>query len=204
MSEHGTAFLFLYLNHHGDMDWDTYLKATSKMKCRPLLREALQYVNGDTALDLGAGSLADTLFLLNSGFKVTAVDSNSKVMEYAKPDENLSVEICAFEDYSFPENLFDLVNAQYALPFNLPKTFKGTFRRMVSSMKMGAIFTGQLFGTEDGWVEKKTMTFFSAEEVHELLDCFSKVHVLREEKKIGPTVSGMDKFWHVFHIIAEK
>ncbi len=186
------------------MDWDNYLKATSKMKCRPLLKEALQYVHGDTALDLGAGSLADTLFLLDSGFKVTAVDSNPQVMEYVKPDKNLSVEIRAFEDYSFPENSFDLVNAQYALPFNAPETFKQTFRRMVSSMKSDAVFTGQLFGTEDGWAKKKAMTFFSAEEVRELLGCFSKVHALREEKKIGPTASGTDKFWHVFHIIAEK
>jgi hypothetical protein len=187
------------------MSWDAFLKATSKMKHRPLLGEALQYVSHDgVALDLGAGALSDASFLLDLGFKVTAVDNNPKIVEYAKPDENLSIEICTFEDYSFPENSFDLVNAQYSLPFNRPETFKEVFRKMCASLKRGGIFTGQLFGTEDGWADNTAMTFFSAEEVRELLSCFSKAHVLREEKKMGPTASGTDKFWHVFHIIAEK
>lgn len=186
------------------MDWDNFLKATSKMKCRPFLKDALQYVKGNTALDLGAGALRDALFLLDSGFKVTAVDSNPKILEYAKPNENLSVEISTFEDYSFPKGSFDLINAQYALPFNRPETFKDTFERMISSMKSRAIFTGQLFGTEDGWAEKKAMTFFSRNEASALLKGFGKVYVMREEKKLGPTVSGTDKLWHVFHIIAEK
>lgn len=189
------------------MSWDNYLKATSHIKCRPLLKEAFQYINeagGKNALDLGAGALGDTFFLLEAGFTVTAVDSNPKILEYVKPNENLSVEICSFEDYSFPENSFDLVNAQYALPFNEPETFKTVFQKMISSMKDDAIFVGQLFGTEDGWAEKETMTFLSAEQVDELLHNFKKVHVLREEKKMDPTASGTDKFWHVFHIVAEK
>lgn len=187
------------------MTWNTYLKATSGMKCRPLLKEALQYVNGTNALDLGAGALGDTLCLLEAGFTVVAVDSNPSVLEYVtQPQKNLSVEICKYEDYAFPVDSFDLVNAQYALPFNEPTTFKETFRKMISSMKDGAIFSGQLFGIEDGWAHKKNMTFFSLEQVHELLSGFKKVHVLREEKKLGPTASGVEKMWHVFHIIAEK
>ncbi len=189
------------------MTWDTYLKATSHIKCRPLLREALPYVQGNIgirALDLGAGALRDTFFLLDAGFAVTAVDSNPKILEYAKPHENLSIEICAFEDYSFPENSFDLVNAQYALPFGKPEIFETTFQRMISSLKDGAIFTGQLFGVEDGWAHKKEMTFCSAEQVSELLKGFEKVLVLREEKNSGPTAIGPEKTWHVFHIIARK
>ncbi|MDB5237393.1 MAG: class SAM-dependent methyltransferase [Parcubacteria group bacterium] len=186
------------------MNWDSYLKATSGRKCRPLLREALEHVHGTQALDLGAGSLADTFFLLEAGFTVVAVDNNPKIFEYSKPHKNLSIEICNFEDYSYLENMFDLVNAQYALPFNAPETFDVTFKKMVSSMKDGAIFTGQLFGTEDGWADRETMTFVTKEKVDELLQYFKKVHVLREEKKIGPTALGPDKMWHVFHIIAEK
>ncbi|MDB5265602.1 MAG: class SAM-dependent methyltransferase [Parcubacteria group bacterium] len=189
------------------MSWDDYLKATSNSKCRPLLREAFQYLkktDRGNALDLGAGALGDTSFLLKAGFTVIAVDSNPKILEYSKPHENLSVEISSFENYSFPENSFDLINAQYALPFNKPETFESVFQKMILSMKDSAIFTGQLFGTEDGWAEKKTMTFLSAEQVNKLMENFKKVHVLREEKKLGPTATGIDKFWHVFHIIAEK
>ncbi len=186
------------------MAWEQYLKKTSNWKPRPLLLEALPYVKGKNVLDLGAGSLSDAHYLTENGFRVTALDKNPKVLEYAQPDDNLIVYIAPFCEFEYQENFYDLVNAQYALPFEKPEEFNTTFHKILKSMKEGAIFTGQLFGVDDGWAEKKEMTFHSTEQITALSNYFSNVRVLREEKKIGPTVTGEDKMWHVFHIIAEK
>ncbi len=186
------------------MKWTKFLDATGTMACRPLLREALPFVSGSVALDLGAGALRDSLFLLDHGFTVTAVDSNPEVTQYAPDNADFELHICSYSEFAFPTSNYDLVSAQYALPFESPEEFSVIFSKIIASLKAGGIFTGQLFGSDDGWASREDMTFHTKEQVEELLHPFTTIHVLREEKRLGPTASGEEKMWHVFHIIAEK
>ncbi len=169
-----------------------------------MLLEALPYVKGKNVLDLGSGSLNDAHYLAENGFVVTAVDSNPKILEHVQADKLISICITPFSGFCFEDNSYDLVNAQYALPFESPEQFEATFCKVVKSLKTGGIFAGQLFGIEDGWATNSKMTFHTQKQIETFTSLFSKVHVLREEKKIGPTVLGTDKMWHVYHIIAEK
>ncbi len=180
-----------------DPKWNDYIKKTKNSNPRPLLVEALQYVEKGKALDLGCGAGNDTRFLKEKGFEVASVDSNEGVKEFV-PDAITS----SFEDFNFGQG-YDLVSAQYALPFNPPDSFNTMFKRLTKSLKSAGIFTGQFFGKEDSWSSNKNMTFHSENEGKDLLALY-KIHVFREEKKHGKTVSGEDKFWHVFHVIAEK
>lgn len=179
--------------------WNTYFLNTKGMEPRPFLTEALSYVkNKNDALDLGCGVGIDTTFLKVNGFSVTSVDSAPEVKEYV-PD----VIVSTFVDFPFPAEKYDLINAQYSLPFNSPKTFNAVFTRITNSLKSGGIFVGQFFGKQDGWSHNKEMTFHTEEEVRKLLDPY-KIQVLRERKEDGKTASGEAKFWHVFNVIAEK
>ena len=58
-------------------NWSDYIKKTKDRKPRSLLIESLNYVkNKGRSLDLGAGALNDSIFLLQSGFdSVTAIDN---------------------------------------------------------------------------------------------------------------------------------
>ncbi len=186
--------------------WDTYLKHTKNLKPRPLLLETLHYVkNEGQVLDLGAGSLNDTRFLLEYGFHVTAVDSNPSVREYATdlPIDCFNLVISTFEDFSFPEQKYDLVNAQMALPFNKPETFIHVFNSLKNSLANGGIFAGQFFGTRDEWASRTDRTFHTREEVIEMLKDLTIIK-LSEEKKDGTLVDGSPKHWHIFHVIAQK
>ena len=50
--------------------WKKYQGRTANGKLRPLVVEALEQVTRrDSALDLGAGALNDTAYLLEQGFK---------------------------------------------------------------------------------------------------------------------------------------
>ncbi len=188
------------------MAWDTFLKATAQKSPRPLLKEALSFVKGvgeRRALDLGAGAMNDVHFLAQNGFKVIAVDSNKEVEKYMQDIPNAEFVASTFDVFSFPLKEFDIVNAQYSLPFNPPTTFNIMFSKLIHSLKKGGIFVGQLFGEEDGWAGDTKMTFHSDTEIKDLLQPFN-ILVYREEKKLGTTVAGKEKFWHVLHIIAEK
>ena len=51
--------------------WSQYIAKTKNKSPRPLLVRALSYVkNKNKALDLGAGALNDSRYLLENGFKV--------------------------------------------------------------------------------------------------------------------------------------
>jgi trans-aconitate methyltransferase len=189
------------------MNWNDYLTATKNSSPRSLLLEAIKYVKEeDNALDLGAGALNDTRFLLEQGFAVEAVDSNPTILEYAAnlpQDAKVTFTVSTFDQYNFPKNVYDLVSAQYALPFNPPETFDKVFSKITDSLKAEGVFTGQFFGPEDEWSTRPNMTFHTKEDIKALLAPYS-IHKLEETKGIRPTAVGPDKFWHVFKVIASK
>ena len=183
--------------------WKKYHQNTKDREPSKLLLEALQYVrNKDQALDLGAGALVESKLLLAEDFnEVTAVD--------VVPLENLDdtrfhfVE-SSFEDFSFPTNTFDIVNANLSLPFSKPEHFNEVWEKMKSSMVNEGVFSGQLFGVKDEWnKEDSEMTFHTRAQVESLLQGF-KVKKLKEVEKEATLVSGGEKFWHIFAIIAVK
>ncbi|MCB9810978.1 MAG: methyltransferase domain-containing protein [Candidatus Nomurabacteria bacterium] len=179
--------------------WTSYYSNTNTKSARPLLVEAMPYVNnGKYALDLGCGAGNDTIFLRENGFTVTSVDSSLEVKKYI-PD----VIISTFEDFSFSTDKYDIVNAQYSLPFNSPDSFHKVFDKITKSLRLGGIFVGQFFGDSDEWSKNKDMSFYTKDKVLEFFNQYH-IHVFREKKENGRLASGEAKFWHVFSIIAEK
>jgi tellurite methyltransferase len=136
-----------------------------------LLVDAVPLVsNKGTALDLGCGAGRDTKYLLAQGFEVTAVDANSQTRELIarlSHQDKLHYVNSSFETFPFRE--YDLINAQWSLPFNSKATFGEMFQRMKSAIKPGGVFTGQLFGINDEWNKpKREMTFNTEEDAKQL------------------------------------
>lgn len=188
--------------------WAEYIEKTKEMPPRPLLVEAVAFVSmKNEALDLGAGALQDTKYLLSQGFKhVTALDKENLVEDILKelPQDRVEYVVSNFENFEFPLNKFDLINAEYSLPFNPSSTSETVLIRIKNSLKPGGIFAGQLFGLNDTWnTEGRDMTFYSREQVERLFNDMEIIK-LSEEEKDGQTVVGGVKHWHIFHIIARK
>lgn len=187
--------------------WRTFHERTAERPPSESLVNAMKFVAGkDAALDLGAGSLRDTKFLLRSGFEsVTAVDIEPATTEAANKlgDEHLMVVIAPFQEFDFPENSFDLVNAQLSLPFTPSESFDEVFGKMKNSLKPGGIFVGELFGKNDSWSGSPDMTFHTLEEVRGLLAGMTILD-LQEKEKDDTTVAGSLKHWHIFYITACK
>jgi len=172
-----------------------------------MLVKALGFVKSkNEALDFGSGALNDVIYLLSQGFKhVIALDKVAVAAEIAEtlPADRFEYVISTFERFNFPKEKFDLINAQYALPFISPDSFMRVFEDMHKSMNSGAILVGQFFGDRDGWKDNKAMTFHSRAAVEGLLKDF-KVIELQEEEQDKKTASGDMKHWHVFHFVVSK
>lgn len=183
-------------------NWPEYIKLTENKLPRPLLVEALDHVNHRySALDLGAGALNDSKYLLAAGFKkIMAIDS-----EEVPPLVNSAFVFkkILIEDYDFPSDTFHLVNAQFVLPFVKKEKLSRVVSDIKKSLKDGGIFTGQFFGTNDDWSKLSYVSIFSKEEVLKMLSGFEKI-LVREEEKEAPMANGNRKHWHIFHFIVKN
>ncbi len=158
-------------------------------------------------MDLGSGALNDVKFLVSKDFKhITAVDSKPLAQDIIEnfPSEIVSYVISTFEDFDFVEDKYDLINAEYSLPFNPEETFERVIKSIISSLKKDGILTGQFFGTKDEWnVEGHKMNFQTREQAEKLLSGLEVID-FKEEEADRPTAKGDMKHWHVFHFIARK
>lgn len=172
-----------------------------------LLREAVGFVNGTKALDLGAGTLQDSRYLLDNGFDVLAVDH---VQPRRLPhNRRFAFLNCRFDQISSTHNKFDLVTAQWSLPFagGSKARFRTLWTNIRSALVHGGVFTGQLFGNRDAWAEQRRygdVVFHTRKEVKKLLKELEVLH-FGEVERLGREVGrARFKHWHYFNIIARK
>ena len=188
--------------------WYKYAERARDRPPRPLLLEAAKFTTRrDAAIDIGAGALNDVLFLLDAGFAhVTALDGEPIAQDIADtlPPDRFRYVIATFEDFAFPFTAYDLLNAQYALPFIRADQFDRVFDAIIASLRPGGIITGQFFGDRDDWVGTPNMTFHSREAAEALLAPLTVLSFREEDDPNSQTINGTPKHWHLFHFIARK
>lgn len=153
-------------------DWKAFFERRKDQPPRPLLVRAVEFVQSvDHAVDLGPGALNDVRFLLAKGFKhVTAIDEILMANEVALtfPAHRFDYIKSSFEDFDFPREKYDLVNAQNSLSFIAPDQFDRVFGSVLLSLKKGGVFAGQLVGDQDDWASRRLdMTFSTAEQTEQ-------------------------------------
>jgi tellurite methyltransferase len=160
-------------------------------------------------LDLGSGALYDARYLLSEGFvKVVSLDASKSYLrratELSQKNTHFEFHNLALEEYPFPKRTFDMISAQFILPFLGPEKFPSIWDSIQASLKKGGIFSGQLFGNRDGWNTKDTqMIFFSKRALkklfagYEILQCY-------ELEQDGSEAIGNKQHWHVFNFILKK
>ncbi len=187
--------------------WEEYFKKTGNNPPRPLLVKALERVSkkSGNALDIGAGALNDTKYLLNNGWDVVAIDSSKEFMKYAThvTDKKFQAVNLPIEKYQFNKT-FSLINAQFVLSFIKKDLFKHALDQIISSLESGGIFCGNFFGQEDERNKVETqMTFLTRKEVESLFKDFQIIS-FNEVRENAKTAAGKMKYWHVHEIIAMK
>ena len=159
-------------------------------------------LNEKSAIDLGCGAGNDTIFLLEKGFKVTAIDSELQVKQLLEDrvenNSNLDVVIGDFSKVEIPKT--DLLLANFSL-FFVKKDFDLFIEKVLQNVNKKGFFSGTFLGKEDDWIKSKATV-----DKDELLNYFSKYKIMyySEEKYYKDTLEKKNKFWHVYTIIAQK
>ena len=194
-----------------DWDWSEFQNKMTAIPPRPILLKVLDLFDGfkGYAVELGCGSGVDTIHLINSGWKVYAVDGTTngfeniraKIPEYKLSD--LEFIQANFEDVTIPEA--DLIYSSYSIPFCRWEAFDAFWGKIVEAIRVGGRFAGHIFGEQDGWSNFiDDITLKTKSETIALFEGFD-IEYFDElcEDRPSSNVSGM-KRWHVFEIIAIK
>lgn len=194
--------------------WDKYYKNKLYQSPAQVIVNAnkLFAIKGN-AIDLGCGIGNETVFLLNQGWKVWAIDSEPKAIQMMKKRNditdfaNLEVLISNFETLNW--NLFpkvDCICASKALPFCDPVKFESLWFSIKEKITPSGRFSGHFFGKNyQGFntQEMKHMTFLTREEVLKLFDDFN-VEYFEEKEEEGKSGTGRIIHSHIFEVIAQK
>ncbi len=195
-------------------DWSAYYSAVDGRPPRDTLLVALERFEAEQsatqsrfAVDLGCGEGRDTVELLKRGWRVLAIDGEKEAIARLLSrsgihSERLETQVIRFEEISLPKQV-DLVNASFSLPFCPPEHFPSLWENIVSSLRSGGRFCGQLFGDRDSWAIYTSMNHHTREQVEVLLRPF-EVEVFEEEDHPGKTALGEEKHWHIFQLVARK
>ena len=190
------------------MSWKEYYEK-KELSPGDLTRRAIdsfeqKELENKRAIDLGCGNGRDTLFLLSEGWSVYAIDSAAASMEIMETNipkalkEKLTLKCLTFNEVEWHE--VQLVNASLSLPFCEEKDFPRLWKNITDSIISEGIFAGHFFGINDDW---KQLFLITKEELENLLLDFEILYFDEKEYK-KPSLTGPEKHWHVFKVIAKK
>ncbi|NLS10912.1 class I SAM-dependent methyltransferase [Nesterenkonia sp. MY13] len=192
-----------------EADWAEYYRKVQGRSARELVLEAAALAEKPgSALDLGCGDGAETLYLLERGWSVTAVDLEPAAIDLTRQRAGESAELNAYvadlAKYS-PEPA-DLILASVSLPFIPEEAFNRLWPQLVAALNPHGILAVHLFGDRDSWARGEAavagMTFHSRAEVEQLLTGLDVLD-LQEHEFDGPSGRG-PKHWHRYDIIARR
>jgi len=163
-------------------------------------------VRGQRVIDLACGEGRDTLELVRRGWRVVAIDQSRRgidmLLDQLDVDHavRVSPQIASFADARLVP--CDLLNSSFAIPFCPRDQFDDLWRRIVSSIKPGGRFAGQLFGERDSWGRCGLTIPHTRAQVDHLFKDFTFERLEEDEK--DDLAGQRPKHWHVFHIVARK
>jgi SAM-dependent methyltransferase len=186
--------------------WRKFIEITRGQQPWPqLVRAAEMFEQPGDALDAGAGGGRDTAYLLQHGWRVTAVDSSPSAADALRRihhGSELQVVVSSIEDFT-PAS-YDLVNAQFSLPFIPSPRFPSTVQRLRDAVRPGGLMPATFFGPHDEWnVPGTELSFSTRAEVEQLFSGWEMVEFTEAEED-GHTADGTAKHWHVFHLTARR
>ncbi|MBT29191.1 MAG: SAM-dependent methyltransferase [Thalassobius sp.] len=194
--------------HYNQFNSKNIPPAATLVKALTLFSNEKFVENNKQAIDLGCGNGVDSLEILKQGWDILVIDQEKDAIEQLEnrisPDLITSFKklCCTFEELNVLPKAF-LVNASFSLPFCKPESFENFWNLILNSLLPSGVFAGHFFGIEDSWNNNPNMTFHSKNDIEFLFSDF-KVEAFKEVNKVGKTISGKEKHWHVFHVVARK
>ncbi len=156
-----------------------YYNQTVEMSMEDIIEEFIQYVPADGAiLDLGCGSGRDSIYFIEEGFDVTAVDGSKAMCELAKIEIGQEVHNIKFEELEF-DNVFDGVWACASLLHikknDLPAIIAKISKSLVDE---GVLYMSVKHGNFEGVIDGRYYADYRTAEIKELFKNFPEFEII--------------------------
>jgi SAM-dependent methyltransferase len=158
------------------------------------------------ALDIGAGPLNNTRFLLQAGFKVDAVDKDPVTLSFASNlnDRRLNAVLNDIRNFWIEPEAYSLIVAIHVLPFLPRADLSRTLNSIINGLAKNGILYCTFFGVDDSWArQKRYMSFLSRGEIEVFFNGLQPVE-LSEHAFDGADADKNLKHWHVFRCMFQK
>lgn len=166
----------------------------------------LKQLSGGAALDLGAGTGSDSVWMIENGFSVIALDKDaSKLRANELLTNKATIVEQSWDEYVFTPDSLNLIVAQNTFPFLSREKAERVIADAISALKSGGFICYTLFGPNDAWAHKEDMHFVPYEEALTFAQQFPVELFFRSnEIGYGTTMRGDMKFWEIHRIILKK
>ncbi|MFA5889199.1 MAG: class I SAM-dependent methyltransferase [Candidatus Paceibacterota bacterium] len=188
--------------------WEAYNRVVGNVPNSIVVHTLNDFVTRRSAsLDLGAGNLRDSKFLLGQGFtKVVAVDSSKKSLAFLT--EGIELHFAPIETFMPEKNTFDFVLSCNTLFYLTPEQIADIFQNVLVGLRSGGVFACNVLGKEDDWVvQGQQVSSFSEETLMALATGFDVLGT-GEGKNRGQALDSLGvlgrKYWHQLSIVAQK
>jgi SAM-dependent methyltransferase len=159
------------------------------------------------AVDLGCGAGRDARELLQSAWRVLAIDREPAAVAALEAAismdlrPHLETRVADLATVAVPA--CDLVNASLSLPFLTSDAYWATWRRALDAVSIGGRVAAMLFGDRDGSADDPTMTCPSPWEIRASLALFDIEHWVDREED-ATTALGEPHHFHRLDLVARR
>lgn len=193
------------------MSSEQFHKVTQGEPPRELAKRIIKYLdNGCLILDCGSGAGNDTIFFASQGYKVIALDKETKILENRLKNllgikDGITVIKSDIMDFEIEE--IDCFYSSLTLSFLSKKDFNVLWRNIRHKLKKHTVIGINIFGNRDEWYrDTEDMTFMDKEEFTSLFVDFTILEFSEKEKLgtcMGENGIPKKKKWHTFECIAK-
>ena len=161
---------------------------------------------GGAALDVGAGSLNSTRYLLARGFTVQAVDPDPYTAERAAglDDPRLTVHSADIQDVPIQQQGFDLIVAIHVLHLLSKTDLDTVVHKLISGLAVGGTLCATFVGVGDTWASMPWRATSLRD--HEMLALMADLSIIRYDELEYDRVNvlGQPKHWHTLRCLARR
>ncbi len=150
---------------------------------------------GGEILDLGCGSGRDSLYFIQRGFDVTAIDGSKELCELASIHIGQNVLWMQFSELDFYE-VFDGIWACASLLHTAPDEIKDIFGKVIKCLKPGGVlYMSFKHGEFSGFRDGRYFNDFRSKEMKDLISKFPELELLEMWKSPDVRNERGDEGW---------
>lgn len=156
-----------------------YYDNTVELSMEMVLNKFTELINeGSSILDLGCGSGRDSLYFIEKGFDITALDASKELCELAEIHIGQDVLNMRYEEMEF-EDVFDGVWACAALVHEKEPELSNILKKIIMAMKEGGyLYMSFKYGDFEGIHGERYFKYFKTKSLKELVVKFKELEII--------------------------